>query len=944
MLSLLVLLVAALLRITALSALPPGPHFDEAANLLIARSIAFGGADLFPIANSYQGRETLYHYASAGLFHLTGESPFTMRVVSVYAGMLAVAATLALGRAMFGGWRGVVVGLVAGLLLAVSLHHVALSRQMFRAITLPTMQALALLFLFRGLRTRRGGWRWLLAGGVFAGGALYTYMASRLFPVWLLIAALALLWWDRGRWRLRVGQGLLFFGALTITALPMGVYALQNPDIFLGRLDEVTTAAEDEGVVTLATSIRRHAEMFFLRGEDGNLRYNPPGRPYFTPVEGVLFLVGIAAAASRVLRPGDARARSAALLALLAPLMVLPGVVAVAGLPPNHMRSLGMVPLLFVLVALGAEALIKASRARWPGVMRWSVGLFVLALLAGSALTWRDYHAWITRADLFYQSDGDLAAAARWLPGATAPGAPVYVAAFHREHPTVLALWDGPVTWLGFDSLVLPPPGQSGTLILAHAAPIPAAWRDWLAAYALAGAPAGPDGGPAFEAYRLPGDAILGAALSPAQPLTGVGNPYLTLLGISAEPVPAGERGLLTLVWRVEATPPYARLRPVVTLRAPNGAALAQTDLFLLGADDWRPGETVVQQIPVAVPPGTPPGDYTLEAAWVDRDSDTYIAYTGAAGAAGVVAQIGALPVARPAEPPTLTALAIPESPSADGLVAFTQGVALLGWSLPLETARPGETLLGTLYWEAAPTPDAAPRAALDYRPLLRAADGASTPLVPQATPLADRYPPAGWLTGERLADHVAWRIPPEVAAREYTLVLAGPAVEVTLGTLRVEGLPRRFEPPPVSVVTDLRYGDSLALHGYTLMLDTDANQLTLDLVWQALAPVPVDYTVFVHLVAPDGRIIEQRDAMPVSNSYPTSLWAAGEYIPDSYTLNLPTGLPEAGGAGDGYSVRVGLYIQATGERLAVLWEERKLPDDYFVITLLDSGTLSNND
>src|SRR5690606_36312102 len=150
-----------------------------------------------------------------------------------------IAASIALGRVMFRGRRGWVIGLAVGVLMALSFPQVWLARQAFRAVTLPLCQALALLFLWRGLRSRRG-WGWLVAGGLFGGLALYTYMASRLFPVWLLLAGIALLLIDRPQLGLRLRQALVFFGMLAVIVLPMGLYALEKPDIFLGRLDEVT--------------------------------------------------------------------------------------------------------------------------------------------------------------------------------------------------------------------------------------------------------------------------------------------------------------------------------------------------------------------------------------------------------------------------------------------------------------------------------------------------------------------------------------------------------------------------------------------------------------------------------------------------------------------------------------------------------------------------------
>ena len=147
---------------------------------------------------------------------------------------------------------------------------------------------------------------------------------------------------------------MIFFGALLISAAPIGLYALDHPDIFLARLAEVTTYGTPG--TDLGQSILLHLKMFFIEG-DPLLRYNVPGRPYFTLPEGLLLLVGIGAIVRRLRRrEGAPTERAAYVLALLSPLMVIPGVIATGGLPPNHMRTLGMVPLIFILGGIGFEA------------------------------------------------------------------------------------------------------------------------------------------------------------------------------------------------------------------------------------------------------------------------------------------------------------------------------------------------------------------------------------------------------------------------------------------------------------------------------------------------------------------------------------------------------------------------------------------------------------
>ena len=78
----LTLLVAAFLRTWQLAIYPPGPHYDEAAELLIARSVAFGGARFFPMVEAYQGREVLYYYLSTPLLAFVNDGIFSLRLLS----------------------------------------------------------------------------------------------------------------------------------------------------------------------------------------------------------------------------------------------------------------------------------------------------------------------------------------------------------------------------------------------------------------------------------------------------------------------------------------------------------------------------------------------------------------------------------------------------------------------------------------------------------------------------------------------------------------------------------------------------------------------------------------------------------------------------------------------------------------------------------------------
>jgi hypothetical protein len=71
-------------------------------------------------------------------------------------------------------------------------------------------------------------------------------------------------------------------------------------------------------------------------------------------------------------------------------------------------------------------------------------------------------------------------------------------------------------------------------------------------------------------------------------------------------------------------------------------------------------------------------------------------------------------------------------------------------------------------------------------------------------------------------------------------------------------------------------------------------------------------YTVFVHLVDPDGTIYGQWDKEPGERSkQPTTGWMEGEVVVDPISVPLATDAPPGN-----YRLLVGLYLAPDGPRL----------------------------
>ena len=108
-------------------------------------------------------------------------------------------------------------------------------------------------------------------------------------------------------------------------------------------------------------------------------------------------------------------------------------------------------------------------------------------------------------------------------------------------------------------------------------------------------------------------------------------------------------------------------------------------------------------------------------------------------------------------------------------------------------------------------------------------------------------------------------------------------------------------------------FGALIALESAALP-DTVAPDGVLPVVlqWRALGSIPSDYRVFVHLLDAAGERVAGSDGQPAQWRRAPSSGPDGEEIEDRHALALPADLPP----GD-YQVIAGIYLAATGERLA---------------------------
>lgn len=283
------------------------------------------------------------------------------------------------------------------------------------------------------------------------------------------------------------------------------------------------------------------------------------------------------------------------------------------------------------------------------------------------------------------------------------------------------------------------------------------------------------------------------------------------------------------------------------------------------------------------------------------------------------------------ASPPELTPeqiAAIPHRVDAD----FTGEMKLLGYDLETDTVLPGEAVRLTLYWQSQIQMDR------NWSVFVHVVDDQRV-IVAQR----DRYPGEGTLAttllhpGQTFADRYVIPLPAatyspaaaQIRVGLYDLLdglrlpIVGDGDEVTLVPL-----PIRARPGNIPNAVRQNFGNLVQLAGYDMgtRVLRPGETLRVTLYWQALAPIHVNYSVFVHVRGEGESIWARQDAWPQKGAAPTATWRVGDLITDMYELTLKPDTPPGM-----YDVEVGLYASSTIKRLQLITDDGRLTDADFI-------------
>lgn len=942
-------------RLYQIDVIPPGLHNDEAAYALDAQAVLRGQYALFFERNS--GREPIFIYLLALGFQLFGATPATIRLTAALIGSATILTTWWMVRALFRfapeqqsmspRWFAL---WTAGF-LAVSYWHLSFSRLGFRAITLPLLTTLTFALLWRTWRQLRQQpasppWRTAILGGAALGLTFYTYTASRMAFV-LFLAAVALVFLLAPRFMIARRQLLLTaaasLGAALLVVTPLLLYFAAHPDTFIVHAAELSifspTYAEGGPVSAFARSLLATLLMF-VSSPDLNLRHNPAQIPVFDPLLALWlgFGVVVAVATWRKLTPAFALFWFA--------LFLTPALFA-AERPPHSLRTLGVLPIVYVLPLLAMAWVIGRTPLRFRPVMRWLPAPFWVLAAVIAATSY--FGAWtpLDRFRPFFFVDfanlaRDLSApqpeATRWLLPLAAPYT-FNTMDFLLTHPERFAT----VVTADEEQAI-----QALTALTTPSAPVAVHVLRWpfdpelpkfawefadprrLLDFLLRRNSRGPatlgetPSGIPYAAYTLIDTPDFSLPETERETAIEFGDALqLTAVNVGAGPDAAIDAaGILTftadsplwavLRWQAPASIP-STLKTSLVVQDGDGNWLTQVDELLPGArypasTDWAAGERAATYHSIDLPAGLAPGRYTLTLrVYVEESGRTLPAQdTTGATTALTVATLDVLPPRQPG------AAVLPQfSPTTP---IQTGDLELLGYDLPVQTLAPGDRLPLTLYLRAPTTPTTT--YTLDVT--LRTDDGVAV-VQHRVTPGGAKFPTHTWRAGEIVRVPIALPTDPALANGRYTLQLAfdaGSEIQAhgDLATVEINGRPRVLTPPPVSQPISATFDDAVQLLGVDAPGDivvTPGATLTVTLLWQPLRTETRPLVRFAQLLNGAGQLAAQQDTVPCDGACPATGWLAGEYLLDTATLSLPPDLPAGA-----YTLITGWYDPVSQQRL----------------------------
>lgn len=403
-----------------------------------------------------------------------------------------------------------------------------------------------------------------------------------------------------------------------------------------------------------------------------------------------------------------------------------------------------------------------------------------------------------------------------------------------------------------------------------------------------------------------------------------------------ALPAAAGEPLRLTLTWQVLR--PFPNSIDAFLTLVDRAGRQWQSANFTLDTHDEQALLNVHWGL--VVPQGAPPGTYELRLRLVDETTGDLLPADH-----GETATLLPITVTEPTFPAILSNVA----GAADVKFCEPGGVdclSLVGVEPGGIKFQPGYPLPLTLHWqgESPALPNLEVQLQVVPYPWLPLFGVSDTAVLTQTTMLVPDYVTSNWLPNRLVTMPYALSLPSDASPGRAQVTLA--VVEnngrswtttdgqetVILFPIVIEERPTLRRLPAGLERLSVNFGDEVDLRGYRVNgLACPGERIQVDYAWHAVKRPSAIYAVFNHLVAADEVTVAQADGWPQNGRLLTTQWQPGEYIEDSFVLDIP-----ADAVPGPYTLYMGLYNAATSERLPAIQDGERLPADRVPLIILN--------
>jgi len=378
MVSILVLLVAFLLRTYELDRFPPGIHPDEAQQFLRQWRYSAGyGHPMF-----YEGAPEPFDAMIRGIWgHFAGMSHITMRYISTLFNVLACAATIGAAKLLCRNHpHRLIIAIFAGLILTTIPSSVIIGRAMYRANQLIFWTPMALWALGRVWQT--GKLRDAFWLGVTTALGTMTYLAGPFLAISISATLILAPLLNRRYW---IGLRKLLAYSVTVAGLmlPWLYLFLTIPSWLTSRLQDFSPREAGTQYIfdtsAFIDQFIREIGMFIQANSYFAPNYNTLTSGFLNPALVVFLGIGMIASGIYIIRFRDGRLL-AIMLVLLA--MMLPA--SLTSAPEEAIRSVGVFAPLALITAFGIGGMLTFLDQWKIKLLSWGARLGLIALFMGS--------------------------------------------------------------------------------------------------------------------------------------------------------------------------------------------------------------------------------------------------------------------------------------------------------------------------------------------------------------------------------------------------------------------------------------------------------------------------------------------------------------------------------------------------------------------------------